>query len=229
MTQVVTELVIDSRAAVAGSQQFESAMAKAQAAAERQTQVTLVTARSQAQLQSSFTRLAASVDPAVKAQLAFERAQRTTDAAVNRGIVSQTEAARVLDLVRVKHTAAAMSTMATSGAVELTGHQITMLTRDLRQMTTMLISGRSPFEVLLTQGMQMTAILGHGTGVRGAVRALGSALLTFVSSPLTLMTVGLAAAAGAASHFFSSTSTGSSEADKHLERHRDLIGSIKDA
>lgn len=120
MTQVVTELVIDARPAEQGAQVYARAMDLAEAAGDRvvaqtravdqaianQTSTMTRSVDTTGSAQRAFDRLRNSVDPVSRAQDALERATRTLDGAVTRGITTQEEAARVLELVRQKYDAA---------------------------------------------------------------------------------------------------------------------------
>jgi len=118
--QVVTELVIDSGPSQQGAQAYVRSMDLAEDAAgrvvdqtravERAIEAQTVTMTRSTDTTSNagraFDRLRNSVDPAARAQAALERATVTLNGAVARGVTTQEEAARVLDLVRQKYDAA---------------------------------------------------------------------------------------------------------------------------
>ncbi|AMB48421.1 phage tail length tape measure family protein [Methylobacterium sp. AMS5] len=78
-----------------------------QAAIDRQVQGTVASTRLVAERASTFTRLAAAIDPVVRTEQAWERATRAADAAVRRGAATTDEAARVVGLYRQRHDEAA--------------------------------------------------------------------------------------------------------------------------
>ncbi|MBX3536429.1 MAG: DUF4214 domain-containing protein [Chelatococcus sp.] len=130
MAQVVTNLVIDARGADAGSAAYVKAMRDAQAAAGRTTDAHSRAQEAQARTTAVMTgqtgsitrsraewdRLSRSMDPVIKAQRMIEDATKKADAAVRRGITTQQEAARIIDLVRRKHEQVAASTKAVAAA-----------------------------------------------------------------------------------------------------------------
>lgn len=93
--QVITELIIDARPAVAGEQQFEQTMAKASAAAQRQSGVMLQTGQSAGKLGAALERLKAQSDPLYAINQKLEKGLGTLDAAYRRGLITETEAASV--------------------------------------------------------------------------------------------------------------------------------------
>lgn len=121
MTTVVTELVVDARGTKQGTAEYISAMNAAQAAVDRtlERERTLQTAMTTGGtvMQSSATsvaraaremeRLKASIDPAYHSAKALERDIVTLDRAVTRLGVSEGDAARMLEAVRLKHDAVA--------------------------------------------------------------------------------------------------------------------------
>lgn len=121
MSQVVTTLTVDARGAEAGTALFIRQMDAAQAASdrvlqaerktaearERGTLIAMKSADSITAISRRWTTLSASIDPAVRATQAIERAQLLADAAFRAGVATQAEAARAVDLVRQKHDLAA--------------------------------------------------------------------------------------------------------------------------
>ncbi|WP_085985484.1 phage tail length tape measure family protein [Methylorubrum extorquens] len=95
-----------------------------EAAVARQAQGIVASTRLVAERASSFTRLAAAVDPVVRAEQAMERATRAADAAVRRGAATTDEAARVVGLYRQRHDeAAAAADRAAAATLRLTAAQ----------------------------------------------------------------------------------------------------------
>ena len=123
MNQVVTELVIDGRGAETGSASYVRAMQVAQAAVDRlrdredalklaneASGASMITSStSTLKAASAYDRLKASIDPVFAASKGLEKDILTLDRAVTRLGVSEQEAARVMDLVVLKHDAAAQA------------------------------------------------------------------------------------------------------------------------
>lgn len=244
--QVVTELVIDARSAAAGAAQYDSAMKKAETAAQR---VTTANDNAQAAIQRStvsmtagvgrqaaaWNRLAAAADPVIAAQQRLEKATVAGNAAMAKGVATADQVSSVLGAYRARLDAVSAAqgkglaaTAAASGAVALNAGQVQNLTFQLNDMATMLASGQSPFVMMMQQGMQMAQVFGPGVGVGGALKATGAALVGFLTNPLTLAVVGIAAASGAVKLLWDSVSS-SSSADAALEKHKALIDDIREA
>jgi hypothetical protein len=123
MNTVVTELVIDGRGAEVGSAAYVRAMQIAQAAVDRlrdreealktasdANAASMISASTSTQrAASAFDRLKASIDPAFAAAKGLERDILTLDRAVTRLGVTEQEAARLMDMVVLKHDAAAQA------------------------------------------------------------------------------------------------------------------------
>lgn len=123
MNTVVTELVIDGRGAEVGSAAYVRAMQIAQAAVDRlrdreealktasdANAASMISASTSTQRAApAFDRLKASIDPAFAAAKGLERDILTLDRAVTRLGVTEQEAARLMDMVVLKHDAAAQA------------------------------------------------------------------------------------------------------------------------
>lgn len=87
-----------------------------------------------------------------------------------------------------------------------------------------LAGGQSPFQIALQQGTQISAVLG-GQGARGAVTALAGAFASLVS-PVSLVTIGLIAAGGAAVQYFAGLLSDGEKSAEELKRQNDLIRQV---
>lgn len=83
--------------------------------------------------------------------------------------------------------------------------------------------GMSPMQIALQQGLQLSSVIGS---MERPVQGLGAAFLSLLS-PVTLLTIGLTAAAAAAIQYFSSSGEQSKKLDQALERHARNIQDIK--
>ncbi|WP_232628884.1 tape measure protein [Methylobacterium sp. Leaf118] len=192
MPQVVTELVIDARSAKAGASDYEKAMNKAAAAADRAANAEdrlqgkidgsgdahSKATRLLAERSSAFDRLRAKVDSQFALEQRMARAQSDADRAVRRGQVSQAQAAATLDAYRAKqervlgitprlsaandNAAGSFATMA--GAASRLGPVLAMVGSALA-----LIGGGAALAGIAKAGLQMESL------ERGFAAAAGSA------------------------------------------------------
>ena len=98
------------------------------------------------------------------------------------------------------------------------------LAAQFQDIAVQLQAGQSPFQIALQQGTQISAVLG-GAGAGGAVKALGGALLS-VLSPVSLVTIGLIAAGGAAVQYFGSLLGEGEKSAEELKKQSQLIQQV---
>jgi len=125
--------------------------------------------------------------------------------------------------------AASTSAGAAARGVQLTGQQLAGLQFQLQDLGVQLASGQSPFLAIAQQGSQIVQTFGPGTGVLGALRAVGGSIASFVTNPLNLALLGFTALAAGAQLAWNAISGGAEETADALERHEALIGRIRDA
>lgn len=82
-------------------------------------------------------------------------------------------------------------------SLSLTTQQLLGMQYQLNDIFVSLTSGQNPFIVMTQQGAQLSQMFGPGTGVLGAAKALGSGIVTFLTNPLNIAVLGIAAVAGA--------------------------------
>lgn len=220
MSQVVSLLTIDARGAEAGSAQYVRSMKAAQsavdrlrdaeeraaAARERGAGVMLAQNDGLSRTARAWERLRSSVDPAIAQQREIERAQLAADSAFRRGIATQAEAARVVDLVKQRYGAAASANdnfaASAANATRQTGlarHEMINLGRQVQDVATQLAMGQSPMQVLAAQGAQVADIFMSTQGtVTGFLRQVGGSALRFAGSGAGVATGVAAIGAGAA-------------------------------
>jgi hypothetical protein len=116
-----------------------------------------------------------------------------------------------------------------AGSVKLNAFQVQNLSYQINDLAQVLATGQSPFRAILQQGSQIVQIFGPGVGVRGALAAIGPAIAEFLLNPLTLATVGFAAAAQGAAFLFSMINGSSGTIEGHLKEHKDLVDRITKA
>ncbi|MBN9022166.1 MAG: phage tail length tape measure family protein [Rhizobiales bacterium] len=187
-------------------------------------------------VERAYERLQRQLDAGYRATKQFEAAQRDLDRAMDQGLIDQQRYGQLIDLAaeRQARAAAASHAMATAqvssaNGVKLNAGQVQNLSFQLNDMAVMLASGQNPFVMMMQQGMQMAQVFGPGVGVGAALKATGSALVGFLTNPLTLAVVGIAAAAGAVSLLFEAVSGGGRSAEEVLKQQKELIDAIKDA
>lgn len=185
----------------------------------------------------SMDRMLGRLDPRVRAeqQLAATLAQLNRFEEEGIGTVAQRGQAmaaatqRYADAMqRIKGTKAEGTFLGAADAMKLSTFQMQNMAFQLNDIGVMLASGQSPFVLLMQQGMQISQIFGPGVGVAAAMKATGAALVSFITNPLTLTVIGIAAAAGAVSLLWGAVSD-SDDADDALEQHKKLIDDIRDA
>jgi hypothetical protein len=97
----------------------------------------------------------------------------------------------------------------------------------INDVATGLMSGGSPFMILMQQAGQFSQILDRQEGgIRGAAKLMGEAF-TSMLSPINLAIVGIGVATYAATQYFSTTEDGTKAAEEALSRHADMLEEIK--
>lgn len=106
---------------------------------------------------------------------------------------------------------------------------VSNLSFQLNDITTSLLSGASPFTVMVQQGSQVAQVFqGTGGGLVGAAKTLGGAFASMVN-PVSLASFAIIGLAGAAVQYFMSLDSDAKSAEEVLKGHADLIRRIKDA
>ncbi|TBA38427.1 phage tail length tape measure family protein [Rhizobium ruizarguesonis] len=103
--------------------------------------------------------------------------------------------------------------------------QTANIAAQFQDIAVQLQGGSKPLTIALQQGTQLASVfqtLGKGQSVIGALGAAFSSLI----SPVSLVTIGLIAAGGAAYQYFTSVSEGSDKSDEALKKEADLIQSV---
>lgn len=105
-------------------------------------------------------------------------------------------------------------------AIKLTNHELNNLQFQMQDISQGLLTGQSPFRVILQQGSQIVQLFGPRAGIQAAMRAFGGAVVSYVSNPLNIALLGMAAAAGAAqllaTRFFQSGDAAEEKGEKVL-------------
>lgn len=108
--------------------------------------------------------------------------------------------------------AAGATGIAKSGA--LARHELVNLSRQIQDVGVSLVSGQSPFMVLVQQGAQVADIFGSSKSgtVGGALRQVGSGIASFLT-PVRALSLGVAAAGATAYAFYSNWHTATLQLD----------------
>lgn len=190
-------------------------------ATEKSTRITLSAERAVNSLQRRY-------DVEYRQQQDVERATRQLNLAREQGLITLERQNQLLALQAQRHGAA--GGLATVGqTAKLSTFQVQNLSYQINDLGQVLATGQSPFRAIVQQGSQIVQIFGPGVGIRGALSQLGPAIFQFLTNPLTLATIGLAAAAQGAVYLWQSVTSGGDEAEEVLKRHEDLIGRIRDS
>lgn len=125
--------------------------------------------------------------------------------------------------------AASSFTRAGNAATKSLGRQsaaVTNLSFQLNDITQGLLSGASPFTIMVQQGSQVAqALQGSGGGLVGAVKTLGSAFATMVN-PVSLASFAIIGLTGAAVKYFMTLGGDTQDANELLKAHAELIRSF---
>lgn len=106
-------------------------------------------------------------------------------------------------------------------AIGRTRFETANLASQFNDIGVQLAGGQSPFLIAIQQGSQINQVLG-GTGAAGAVSMLGGAFASLIN-PVSLATIGLITAGGAAVQYFSSLMDNAGPTEASLKAQSDLI------
>lgn len=178
-------------------------------------------------LAGRVAQLRAQLDPAAAAQdrLNAEIAEYNDLAA--RHLITTQELAAATALAQQRSTGMAGALGQASDAANLNTAQMANMSYQINDIAVMLASGQNPFVMLMQQGMQISQIFGPGVGVAAAMKAVGGAIVSFVTNPLTLAVAGIASAAGAASFLWRGVNVDSKTAEQTMERHVALVKELE--
>lgn len=109
---------------------------------------------------------------------------------------------------------------------KLNAQQLASMQFQLQDMAVGLVSGQSPFTVMMQQGSQLAQGFTSGTGVMGALKQVGGGIVTFLTNPLNLAVVGAGLATTAIFGIASAVMSNFPSATALLERHDEMIKHI---
>lgn len=251
--QAVTELIVDGRQATSGAAAIEAAFVRAGVPVDQlQSKIDGVVAQqvrlagtgpqSVDRVTLAYQKLQSSIDPVTKAQFAMERDMTRSMALVNRavtlGVTTEQEAAatlsrlrakQVVDLDRVRQATEQLGQsqvkVRSAANQNVSGTFNTAnIAAQFQDIGVTAAMGMNPLQIALQQGTQLSAVLGP-MGAAGAARSLGAALLSVVN-PVSLITLGLVAAAAAAIQYFMNWKSSSDDSAEALKEQVELISKV---
>lgn len=113
----------------------------------------------------------------------------------------------------------------------LTSFGLQNLGFQLNDIAVMTASGQAPFTMLMQQGMQIGQIFGQ-EGINtagGAIKAFGAGVVSFVTNPINLGVIAIAALAGGAVSLFHTFSNQAKSTDDILKRQKDALNELSTA
>lgn len=104
----------------------------------------------------------------------------------------------------------------------------TNLSYQLNDISSQLLSGTSPFTIMVQQGTQVTQALQSIGGAGGGLAAVGRSFASMLS-PMSLLVNGLILATGYAVSYFGEVISGGAEAEDATKKHAEAIANLKAA
>lgn len=214
-----TEDAAQAATGAAAAMDQETAAANASAASVRKATTTT------AGLKNATDGAAASVREAAKATGLHKAAVEADTAAVRQAAGAAAGAAGAQKKFGEESAGGAIKS---GQAVKLNVQQLQSLQFQLQDIGVGLASGQSPFRVLAQQGSQIVQLFGAGTGVRGALKAVGTGIASFLTNPLNQALLVMTAVTGGV-QLLTSALFKSADADKEKEtRVRSLADAQKE-
>lgn len=219
------------RMGVEGEEQLAAAAVAVDQLAMAEERVTLATRTSQ----DAMDRLLGRLDPRIRAEQQLQRALEQVARFEREGIGTEQSRAQAIGAAtsryeeairRLKGTQAEGTFLAAGAAAKLSAFQVQNLTFQLQDVGQAVLSGQPLFTTFIQQGSQIAQIFGPGVGVAGALKAVGAGIVSFITNPLNLAVLGIAAAAGAVQLLWDAFSD-AEDANDLLEKHRDLVERVR--
>lgn len=145
----------------------------------------------------SFDRLEKSVDASARSAAQVASTFVKANAAVAAGVRTQADAQRVLDLATERHRRLTGAVNDNAKATGLARHEWINLSRQFQDVGVSLAGGQSPLTVLFQQGSQIADVFGSsGAGAGAALRSFGAGAVRALTSPIGIAVQLTAAVAG---------------------------------
>jgi hypothetical protein len=162
---------------------------------------------------SAAAAVKAQVDPLAAATDRLNAELALYEDLAQRGYLSTTQLAAAQEMAQQGFHRTAAAAGAASGNMRLSGHEVTNIGMQLNDLGVQLASGSSPFMAIIQQGAQIGQTLGPTGTLGGALKALGPAIVAFVTNPINLAIVALAGAAYGATKLWEAMGNGRSAED----------------
>ncbi|MCM5556279.1 phage tail length tape measure family protein [Pleomorphomonas sp. JP5] len=196
-------------------------------------------ARSTLSMDRQLQRLQGRIDPLFRATRELDSSMRLLDRALAQGSITEAEHARTLGLVQAQYerTAAAAKTRAimetnarkavapvaaTMPIAVTPSFQTANMAAQFQDTVVSAFNGMPAMTIGLQQGMQMASIV---STMERPLMGVGAALAALVS-PVSLVTIGLTAAAAAALQYFSTWNASADTLEDDLKTQADLVSEI---
>lgn len=221
--------VDNTQPAVDGLNKTAAAYDKVSQAATTTATVTETSAKRQGSVADAWRRQTLSLDEAARAQDRIAKATVVADRALQQGVISQSEYASRLDLIRTRFSSGAAANDNFGKSIGLARHELVNMSRQVQDIGVSLASGQSPLMVLVQQGAQLADIFATSQGGVKGFAAQAKESLMSILTPGRLIVLGFTAGAAAAYGLYALLKTEQPTAEKNLEEQARLIGVMKSA
>lgn len=233
MADVVSQAIY--KMGVEGQQTVDAAGASVDRLAVSEEKLTRATRTSA----DSVDRLLGRLDPRIRAEQQLQAALAQVNRFEEEGIGTAAQRAQAIDaatarysqaIQRLNGTGAQATFIGAGNAAKLSAFQLQNLSFQMQDVGQALATGQPLFRTFIQQGSQIAQIFGPGVGVGGALKAVGSGILTYLTNPLNVAVLAFSLATLAASALFNAIrgNSGESAADA-LKRHKEIIDQITKA
>ena len=180
--------------------------------------------------------LRARLSPAFAAQQRFNQAIDQASQALKVGAINQEEfwlaTMRAESALNTENEAIDRSNHAllnNHGMAKMNALQIQNMGFQINDIAMGLMTGANPFVLITQQGLQIAQIFKPGATLMAGLKEFGTGVLNFITNPINIAVVGLAAAAFAATALWSAVQGDKNKAaDGALERHRGFIDDLSE-
>lgn len=168
-----------------------------------------------AQNEAEIRRLASSYNLTLSAQLRFAEAQKDVARAVQLGVISADRQADVLRELRAQYSTSAAAAGSFAKQQGAAGMQTANVFAQLNDIGVMLAAGQNPIQLALQQGTQLNQVwasMGAQGRTLGGVAGMIRGAFASMISPMSLLTIGVIAGAGALVNWATSSDDSSKKA-----------------
>lgn len=220
--------------AVQGAEQVDAGAAAVDRLAVSEERLTRATRTSR----EAIDRLLGRLDPRIRAEQQLQRVLEQVNRFEEEGIGTATQRSQALTaaterynqaIQRIKGTNAAGTFLGDGDAAKLSAFQLQNLSFQLQDVGQALATGQPLFRTFIQQGSQIAQIFGPGVGVGGALRAIGTGIVQYLTNPINVAIFAFAGATAGAAALFELIRNGGRSAEEILKRHDEAIREIKKA